>query len=120
MTNKNIKIYLGGYENRQELIKIGYTSQAISSREKQIGKDFKVIAYYTINSDSKPLGLLIEAILRYRLHNLKGYVFKNKWLNNDHFTTEHSTARVLVDFTNIVESSLNLLGITSYKKTIKG
>ncbi len=118
--NKNVKIYVGSYTNRPNLIKIGYTSQSISSRASQIGKDFTVIAYYTVDSDSKPLGLLLEAILRYRLHNLKGYVFKNKWLNNDHFNTSHNIEKVLVDFTNIVENSLSLLGITGYKKTVKG
>ena len=117
---KNIKIYIGTYTNNQSLIKIGYTSQPISSRANQIGKDFRVLAYYKIDSDSKPLGLLLEAILRYRLHSLKGYNFKNKWLNNDHFNTQHSTVKVLVDFTNILENSLSLLGITGYKKTVKG
>ena len=118
--NKTIKIYIGTYTNCTNLVKIGYTSQSISERIRKIGKDFILIAYYEIDSDSKPLGLLLEAILRYKLNNIKGYTFKNKWLNNDHFNTQHSISRVLVDYTNIVENSISLLGITSYKKIVKG
>lgn len=117
---KTIKIYIGNYINCTNLIKIGYTSQPINERVRKIGKDFRLLAYYEINSENKPLGLLLEAILRYRLNNIKGYSFKNKWLNNDHFNTSHNVSRVLVDFTNIVENSINLLGITGYTKTIKG
>lgn len=120
MKSKNIKIYVGNYTNCPRLIKIGYTSQNINARANQISKDFRILAYYEIDSDSKPLGLLLEAILRYRLHSLKGYAFRNKWLNNDHFTTSYNPQKVLVDFTNTVENSLNLLGITGYTKTIKG
>ena len=117
---KKVKIYIGYYIDHSNLIKIGYTSQSINERVRKIGKNFTVIAYYTIDSESKPLGLLIESILRYKLNSLKGYEFKNKWFNNDHFTTEYSTAKVLVDFTSIVENCINLLGITGYTKTIKG
>ena len=121
-TNK-MYIYIGKYGNGN--IKIGYCTVFPADRQYHIrkvnnDKSFNLLAYYAIDEQNKPLGLLFESIVRYGFNNLKGYKYLEDLKNNDHFENKSKAEKNIKDFIGIMDNAIHMYGIENYKLVIKG